>query len=258
MTQNLTIGIIGGTGWMGKAMGEALLKKFLAPAQLWVCNASGKNTYTAPIHFTTQAQPLVDACDVIFLSVLPRQFPQLQINVRSALVISIMAMVSVETIQQHTHASRIVRAMPNAAIPEGESYIPWFAYALTSEDKKIAAQIFQCFGVGDEVPSEDALNFMTALTGSSHGWLAYLAESLIEAGVAHGLSSALIERGVRQVMKGVGRLIAHEKPTPQQTVKILTDYAGTTAAGLNYFAQSDFAKIVQKAIDAAYQKAKRL
>ncbi|MCD6048554.1 MAG: pyrroline-5-carboxylate reductase [Gammaproteobacteria bacterium] len=257
MSKLLNVGIIGGTGWMGKAMGHALLKHFVNLNELWVCNYSGKNDYSAAIRFTTNAQTLVDACDVVILSVLPSQFPKIEIDASQKLVISIMAMVPVAQIEASTYAKRIIRAMPNAAIPEGESYTPWFANEHVSvQDKKTAEQIFNCFGLQDELGAEDQLSFMTALTGSSHGWLAYFAESLIESGISHGLPLELVERSVRQVMKGVGRLIAHEAASPQQTVKILTDYKGTTAAGLNSFADSNIAELIREGIEASYQKAK--
>lgn len=257
MTKNINVGIIGGTGWMGKAMGYALLKHLTPLNELWICNHSGKNSYSSAIQFTTNAQLLVDKCDVVILSVLPTQFASINIDASQKLVISIMAMIPAEQIEKQVHTKRIIRAMPNAAIPESESYTPWFANNYVSvPDKKIAKQIFSCFGTQDEVDTEDQLNFMTALTGSSHGWLAYIAESFIEAGIAHGLPLDITERGVRQVMKGVGKLIAHETATPQQTVKILTEYRGTTAAGLNSFANANIASLIREGIQASYQKAK--
>ena len=254
----MKVGIIGGTGWMGKAMGDALLKNALVvPNDLWIANQSGNNNYVEPIQFTTNPQQLCDACDVIILSVLPKQFSDIQLNAQNKCVISIMAMVPAEHIMQQMQTTHVIRAMPNAAIPESESYTPWFAVTgVTLQHKNFANAIFKCFGTQDEYDNEDQLNFMTALTGSSHGWLAYVADAFITAGISHQIPRDRVERGVRQVMKGVGRLIANENATPEETVKILTDYAGTTAAGLNSFADSDIATLLSKGIIASYRKAK--
>lgn len=259
---SLRIGIIGGTGWMGKAMADALLhKRYVLPKNLWIANHSGRNPFQQEhpeVNVTTDLQQLADRCDIIILSVLPRQFPAVNIHAEGKLIISIMASVSIANIQAHTHSDRIIRAMPNAAIPEFESYTPWCAtLRVNTEDKRIVDEIFSCFGKSDEVTDEDQVNFMTALTGSSHGWLAFMAKSLIELGIEHGLSEELSERAVRQVMKGVGMLIAHEETSPKETVKILTDYAGTTAAGLITFTAEKMHEAIERGIEASYRKAKQ-
>ncbi len=259
MTNVLNVGIIGGTGWMGKAMGEALLRaQFIQPSQLWVSNQSGHNPYQEKIHFEQENQKLCDACDIIILAVLPKQFAHVDATVgENKLVISVMSMISSQQISRQLKTQAVIRSMPNAAIPQGESYIPWFAdVGVTATQKSQAKALFTCFGLEDEFASDDEINFMTALTGSSHGWLAYLADALIHIGVGHDLPKKVVERGVRQVMKGVGQLIAQEKHSPHETVKILTDYAGTTAAGLNSFVDSNMDALIAKGILASYRKAK--
>lgn len=262
MTIKATVGIIGGTGWMGKALAEALLTtQTVFAEQLWIANRSGHNPFAErypTVHFTTDSQELVEACDVVVLAVLPQQFPALSIQVQRPLVISLMAMVSVDTIRQHCHTSNIVRTMPNAVIPELAAYTPWFADpSVTAADKAIVRALFQCCGTEAEVWQEDHLNFLTALTGSSHGWLAYVAKTLVELGVEHGLDQSLVEPAVRQVMRGVGALIAHEQPSPKETVKILTDYAGSTAAGLLAFDQAKVAEGLKTGILASYERARK-
>ena len=254
----MNIGIIGGTGWMGKIMADALLAHLIPPEQLWISNHSGVNNFSAPIQFTVDPQKLIDAVDVVIVAVRPIQFMPLSLCLENKLVISIMARITLATLSTHTGAERIIRAMPNAAIPEGLSYTPWCVSAqVTQEDKKIAQSIFDCFGTEDEVLNEDVLNFMTALTGASHGWLAYVANSLIDCALDYGLDQSVAERAIRQVMKGVGQLIAHEKPNPQETLELLSSYGGQTIteAGLHSFAQDHMDEIIKRAIRAAYDKA---
>lgn len=252
----LKIGIIGGTGWMGKAMGDALLKKLIKPEQLWVSNQSGKNNYSEAIHFTTDTQALINACDVVILSVRTEQFPPLKLHAENKLVISVMARVEMTYTEKHLNATRVIRSMPNVAIVEEEGYTPWIASAdVTAEDKKIAQQIFNCFGAEDEVATEDQLNFLTALTGSSHGWLVYVANALVQAGLAHGLERPQVEHAIRQVMKGIGQLIAHEERSPQESLEFLLSYSGTTTAGLRSFISSNIAELIQKGIETSYVKA---
>lgn len=260
--QSLKVGIIGGTGWMGKAMADAFLQTHtLRPEQLWIANRSGHNPYaiTHPtVTVTTDAQALVDACDIVFLAVLPQQFSALSLNVNRPLLVSIMAMVSVEAIGEQLHSQRIVRTMPNAAIPELAAYTPWFAHeSVEAEPLAALRRLLVSFGVEAQVQQEDHLNFLTALTGSSHGWLAYVAQTLVQMGIEHGLEEGLVEHAVRTVMHGVGSLIAHEEATPQQTVKILTDYAGSTASGLLAFDRERVAEGIKRGILASYERARK-
>ena len=90
--KNLKIGIIGGTGWMGKIMGEAILqKKLISADQLWISNRSGRHSYSAPVHFTTNSQELIDAVDVVLIAVRPFQILQFKADIKDKLLISIMA-----------------------------------------------------------------------------------------------------------------------------------------------------------------------
>lgn len=256
------VGIIGGTGWMGKAMADVFLRTgTLAPQQLWIANRTGHNPYelTHPeLNLTTNAQQLVDACDVVFLAVLPQQFDRLMLQFDQQLVVSIMAMVSMEAIAQQLQTECIVRSMPNAAIPELAAYTPWCAHNSVSEHHKaVLHALLSSFGCDAEVQQEDHLNFLTALTGSSHGWLAYVAQALIQLGVEHGIGEDLVEHAVRTVMGGVGALVAHESHSPSATVKILTDYAGSTAAGLLAFDRAQVAEGLRQGILASYERAKR-
>jgi pyrroline-5-carboxylate reductase len=261
MFKSTKIGIIGGTGWMGKIMADALLAhKKIPPTHLWISNHSGINLFTQPIHFTVDTQELVDAVDIVILAVRPAQFLSMQFNAPNQLVISIMAGITLQDIEQKTQAKRVIRAMPNAAIPEGLSYTPWCVNQnIALADQEIAATLFACFGTQEQVANEDQLNFMTALTGASHGWLSYVAASMIDCAIDYGLSASQAERAIRQVMQGVGQLIAHEKPAPHETLKILTSYGGTTIteAGLNSFDQDQLSQIIKRGIDAAYRKTLR-
>ncbi len=96
------IGIIGGTGWLGAAIGRALLSSnFVDPDALWVSNRSGRRDgFEAwpDVRFTTDNQELVDACSTVLLSVLPQDFSGVAVAARGRLVISVMAGASVEAI----------------------------------------------------------------------------------------------------------------------------------------------------------------
>ena len=106
------IGIIGGTGWLGAAFASAMLDgAFIAPQQLWLSNRSGSHPLAETgAQLMTENQALVDACQVVIISVRPEQLEALDIDASGKLVISLMAGVSAQVISQVTGATKVVRA----------------------------------------------------------------------------------------------------------------------------------------------------
>lgn len=260
MTKQLNnIGIIGGSGWMGRALLKQLLaNKATKGYDVWISNRSGKSPELGNlphVKVTKDNNELVQHCDTVVLSVRPHQFASLRLSLTKHLVISMMAGVSVQKIKEHTRASQIVRAMPNAAIEIGQSYTPWFATPEVSKQQLDAiAQWFAIFGAADQVKNEDEINFFTALTGSGQGWVAFFEQCLIQCGVNYGLAPELAERAIRQLFLGMGKLLAKEKQSTDDLISMLIDYAGTTAAGLKEMQASMIAKEIARAIEASYQK----
>jgi pyrroline-5-carboxylate reductase len=86
------VGIIGGTGWLGKAIGRALLTSgFIDPAALWVSNRSGRTQGYEDwpgVRFTTNNEELVDNCAAVLMSVMPRDFGSVVADMSGRLVIS--------------------------------------------------------------------------------------------------------------------------------------------------------------------------
>ena len=119
-----TIGVIGGLGWMAQAMLQpALDSNTLRPEQLVLSSRRKdlKSPLSESIPVLTDNQALADQVDLVVLAVKPEEYLGLQVNLTGKLVLSIMAGVSMQTIEEHTGATHIIRAMPNAAAELGES-----------------------------------------------------------------------------------------------------------------------------------------
>ena len=69
------VGVVGGTGQLGWAIVQGLLKsKLVSPKRLWVSNRSGQSSILkewAEVNITTCNQELADACQIVILSVPP-------------------------------------------------------------------------------------------------------------------------------------------------------------------------------------------
>lgn len=258
-----TIGVVGGSGKLGSAIARAWLRSgCVAPGQLWISNHSGTTAgfdEWGGVNFTTSNQDLVDACEVVLLSVPPHLVPTLDLNAEKCLVMSVMAGVSIELIWAQTKAGRIVRAMSNPAADIGLAYSPWCASVdVTAADRDVVRVLFGLCGETDEVPNEEQIDRFTALTGSVPGFLAYFADCMVGYAVKHGVDTAIASRAIRQWFHASGTVLATSPALPAEHVRQMIAYAGTTTAGLEAMMASGLADGIEQGLDAAYERAQSI
>jgi pyrroline-5-carboxylate reductase len=254
-----SIGIVGGSGALGSAIGHALLRdRFITSERLWISNRSGNASgfeEWPDTRFTTRNQELVDACQIVLLSVPPHLASSLGIEAEDRLVISVMAGVSIEQIEKETGARRVVRAMSSPAAEIRLAYSPWFtSVGVSDEDRNEVRGLFGACGQTDEVPSEDQIELFTALTGPVPGFVAYYADCMVTYAVKRGIDPAVADRAMRQLFHASGVIFAESEASPGEHVREMIAYAGTTAAGLEAMKASTLAASIEQGLEAAYQK----
>ena len=256
MCEEPTIGIIGGSGWLGRSIALAMLDKaFVQPAALMLSNRSASNPLPgakwSQVTVTRDNQELVERCEVVIVSVRPEQFAKVEIFAENRLVISLMAGVSLDDVVQRTGSRQVIRAMANAAAEIGKSYTPWLATQEVSEAQKAFAQrLFETFGGADEVFSESHLNYLTALVGTGPAYPALLARSLFQHAVSSGLPPAIAQRASHAVVVQASQLIGNGHSV-DELLQALISYRGVTAAGLDAMLASGFDKTIKAGLDAA-------
>ena len=263
MANSQTIGVVGGSGQLGGAIARAWLRSgCVAPEQLWISNRSGTVAgfeEWGGIKFTTCNQDLVDACQVVLLSVPPHLVPTLDLNAKDRLVMSVMAGVSIDLIRQQTQATRIVRAMSNPAADIGLAYSPWCAdTGVTDDDCRLVQILFEACGETDEVPNEEQIDRFTALTGPVPGFVAFYADCMVQYAVKHGIDVAVANRAVCQLFQASGTVLATSPAPPGEHVSGMIAYAGTTAAGLEAMKASALADGIEQGLDAACAKTRSI
>ncbi|MDH5452614.1 MAG: NAD(P)-binding domain-containing protein [Paracoccaceae bacterium] len=261
-TQKITIGIIGGSGMLGRAMALALLgQKAVTPANLWISNRSGSRAgfeAFADVIITPDNQALADACDLILLSVPPALAPKINIKAPDRLVISVMAGVSLSRLQDLTGARRVVRAMSSPAAERGLAYSPWTASpAVTAGDRALLRTLFEACGKTDEVADEAQIETFTALTGPTPGFVAYYADCMIAYATETGIAPEIADRAIRQLFLAAGQMMA-DGPAPRDHVQQMVDYAGTTAAGLTAMRASPIRDAIAKGLAASVAKVRTM
>lgn len=255
MSIDVTIGIIGGNGWLGSAIASAAIASgAVEEARLCMSTRSdlGRVTAFPKAHWTNSNAELVERADVVVLSVRPDQFEDVRIDAKGKLVVSAMAGVTAAAIAERTGASAIVRSMPNAAAAIGRSFTPWHATpSVSSEGKLIVQALFAACGDAVEVAEESHIDYCAGMSGTGAAYPALLAQALIEHAVSQGLPRDFAERAATGVVAGASQLLAEPGANAGRIVQEMIDYRGLTAAALLAMRGNGFDAAVASGIDAA-------
>lgn len=253
--KGLRIGVIGGAGWLGGAIADALLQAGTTTSQNLTLSYRRNHPDRFPgAVWTSDSQVLADRSDVIVLSVRPTDWPALNVNVKGKLVISVMAGIPLGALCKQHHTDRAVRALPNAAAEVRKSYTPWIAAGIGEFDRAIVRAIFDACGIQDEVRTEAEIDYLTGLTGGGPAFPALLAEAMMMDAIANGLDRRVAQRAVNTVLVGAGRLLELREDCPSKTVQSFLDYQGTTAAAIEEMRAAGLNSAIVRGLNAALRK----
>lgn len=257
------LGVIGGTGQLGRAIVQGLIDSgLLVPGQVWISNRSGDRSALkglGEVNFTSCNQTLADNCATIILSVPPAFAASMKLKFGDQLVMSVMAGITIEKIIRLTGARRVIRAMSSPAAAQRMAYSPYCAGpGVTASDRETAQAIFAALGLSDEVDTQDQIDRFTVLTGPVPGFVAFFAECLSDYAQDAGIDPKIADRAVRQLFLASGNEMSLSDLTPAEQVAAMVDYAGTTAAGLTQLQASSIKSTLHKGLDKAYQKTKSI
>ncbi|MDR2342850.1 MAG: pyrroline-5-carboxylate reductase [Campylobacteraceae bacterium] len=166
----------------------------------------------------------------------------------AALIVSVLAGTTIESLKTNIKAKSYIRAMPNIAAAYGKS-MTTITGDKTSKDE--AVKILNAIGKTLWVDSEKELDTATILAGSAPAFLALVAESLIDGAVKEGLKrddASLLTKGL---FDGFAKLL-EEYTHPALIKDAVMSPGGVTAKGYlvleEHKIRSAFMKIYQKNI----------
>lgn len=256
MILNHKVGIIGGAGWLGNVIVEALINhQALDETCIGVSFRHQVPSEKRAIFKTRDNQQLAEWADVIILSVRPQDWPALNVDAKGKLVISIMAGVTIADISNSMMTKRVIRALPNVAAEVSQSYTPWTASSdILDMDREIASAIFDVCGVSDEVKSERDIDYLTGFSGSGPAYPALLADAMSRHAISQGINPDIAKRAAVQTMIGAGRLFERHQKQPAEIVKEFVDYKGVIAATIETMRTSGFETSITDGLEAGLNK----
>jgi pyrroline-5-carboxylate reductase len=254
----------------GGAMGSALLRRWVAagvysPKQMALreVDMDRATALQQELGIRLLADPSeAGEAEILFLAVKPQVFPQVVAEIgqpaATELVISIMAGIPLQQLQQAFPRQKVVRTMPNtpALVGAGITAI-CYGPGVTPQQRDLVERLFRAVGQVVTVP-ESQMDAVTALSGSGPGYLAVILEALIDGGVGVGLPRPIATQLAVQTLAGTAALLQQEQLHPALLKDQVTSPGGTTIAGLQVLEQAGVRGALMQAVRAAYERSRQL
>lgn len=253
----------------GGVMGEALLKGALAAGVIdrdavavaeVVAARRAELAERYAVRTTADAAEVLPGADVVLLAVKPQELKSVHGSLQpGALLISIMAGVTIATLQGAFGCERIVRVMPNTPAAIGAGISAWTATpAVDAAQRDLTRRLLGAVGPELELADEAKIDMATALSGSGPAYVFLFIEALVEGGVAVGLTRAQAEALATQTVLGSARYLQQAGRSAADLRAEVTSPAGTTAAALLELERHAFRAAIIDAVRAAHARAKEL
>jgi pyrroline-5-carboxylate reductase len=197
---------------------------------------------------------LAEASDLVVLAVKPNVLEAVADDLVEAgtPVISILAGTSLERLTGALPGLQLVRVMPNLGAQLRQAVLcVAFPEDLPEELGRRVTELLAILGDVIEL-EEDLIDAATALMGCSPGYLALMAEVLVEEGVKEGLSEDQAMRMVARSMAATGGLLDLHKPAVLK--KAVASPGGMTEAGLNALEERAIRPALRAAVDASLER----
>lgn len=217
----------------------------------------------APVRLCANNAEAAAEADVVILAVKPQVMAEATnsiaraVRARRALVISIAAGVTIANMQARLGPeAAIVRCMPNTPALLGCGASALFGNdRVTPSQREHAEAILAAVGIASWVPSEEALDAITALSGSGPAYFFLFMEAMIDAGCAQGLDRATATTMALQTGLGAARMALENDVDLVELRRRVTSPGGTTERAIQSFEDNGLREVVSGAMQAAADRA---
>ncbi len=231
-----------GAGKMGGAMAQGWLDAGLPASSLTILepNPSSEIATLAADRNIALNPRIAAPPEMLVLAVKPQSLDQVapqisQLAGERTLLLSIIAGKTIANLRARLPlAAAVVRAMPNTPAAIGRGVTAAFANAdVNMEQRRWCERLLGAVGTFFWLDDEDAIDAVTAISGSGPAYVFALTEALAAAAEKLGLPAAMSMSLARGTVEGAAELMRRESATSPATLRRnVTSPGGTTAAAL--------------------------
>lgn len=261
--------MIMGFGNMGKTYASSFISsRFIKPEDIHVLVRNSTvvpNEYGIPkANFTSVPTEKISEFDIIILAVKPQDFESLASKVKpfvkqNQILFSVMAGVTIATLEKQLMCSKIVRSMPNIPTQIGKGMTVFSASA--SVDRKelfIIQNLINTTGKSIYVEKEKLIDAATAISGSGPAYVFFFMNAMIKAAEDLGFTQSEAELLVNQTFMGSVDLQNSSSLSNEEWIKKVASKGGTTEQALNIFDKNSVKDAIVEAVNAANDRALEL
>ena len=201
---------------------------------------------------------------VIILAVKPQDFESIVDDLSKVLlphnvILSVMAGITIPTLQEALNHEIIIRAMPNTPAQLGMGVTAFSgSSSVNIHQISIIDNLLSTTGRTIFLEDEMLLDAVTALSGSGPAYFFYIVKAMIEAGKQMGLEESTAALLVKQTMLGSFHLMNQSPKKLDELISAVTSKGGTTEAALDRFRHHAIDVGVIDALKAAQNRAVEL
>lgn len=260
------IAVLGG-GVMGETLASGFLRYVTPRPDVVIAERRPERAEELmKLHDVTiaDAAEAVRGADVTILVVKPQDMGTLLDEIGDSVepgsvVISIAAGIPTTFIEERLPAGvNVVRAMPNtpARVDRAVTGVSGGA-SCSAEALALAQSLMETVGTVIAVP-ETLQDTVTAVSGSGPAYVFFLAEAMIDAGVAMGLDAETAQHMVHNTILGAAILLESSGESAQTLRRYVTSPNGTTAAAISTMEQLGVHESIVAAMASAHARSREL
>ncbi len=216
------------------------------------------------IRITTDNVDAAERADVLILAIKPHQFPAVIQQIRDhvsedTLVISIAAGQTIADIEKLFGKDiKLVRTMPNtpALVLAGATGM-CFNANVSEEEQQKARTLFESFGVVASV-SEDMIDTVIGVSGSSPAYVFMFIEAMADAAVADGMPRKQAYELAAQTVYGSAKMVLETGRHPGELKDMVCSPGGTTIEAVRVLEEKGLRSAVIEGQMACVKKAREM
>ena len=256
-----------GAGNMASAIVGGIISSGLTSAKNIVLFDKNENQYNRFDNSCMHAKSIeeaVVASDYVFISVKPQVAKEVLSEIQSIsdyqskTFVSICAGITISSIESYISNARIIRAMPNTPLLIGHGVTALCKNSnVSSKDFDFIKQVFASSGFVSTISEED-MNSVTAITGSSPVYAYLFIKSIYESAKKLGFNYDFTVEMICKTVIGASQMILNSSSTIDELIQMVKSPNGTTEKALNVLNENNFEAIIHDAMDACAKRADEL
>jgi pyrroline-5-carboxylate reductase len=260
--------VIGG-GNMGLTYAEGMADSVYLNRRKLMIQDIGEDTL-AKISSDTRFEAFKDlekclpSADIVFIAVKPYHCEELFAKMKpmvnsNQLIVSLVAGLKIETIQEQLGINKIVRTMPNLPAKVGKGITSFTESDEVSRVELLMVRnLLDTTGTSIHVSSENFIDKSTGISGSGPAYVFYFMQSMMEAARKMGFSENDSKVLVSHTFEGAVELFSQGNISPAKWMDKVASKGGTTQAALDSMEDNNVNELIKEAAYAAFNRAVEL